>query len=179
MPLGRLPSNNTGRFWLAYNDSVNDHEMQVRYTGDATLADVMGFVADYLDAHDTILYLTTILGARYSGEGTEVSSPITWTGAATYGSASMPLNQAPRELCYLGRTTGGRRFRTFLYGGKFTTPDTYRFPSTSGSVVEAAIDVLQAAQAAEVFVAIDKLAPSMYTYADVQYNSYWETQRRG
>jgi len=179
MPLGPLPANNTGRLWVAYNDSINNHELMVRYNTTTTLSAVMDFIDQYLTAQDTILYLTTILGARYSGPGSDISSPIVWTGAATYGDGTMPLNQAPRELCYLGRTSGGRRFRTFLYGGKFTTPDDFRFPSVAESVVEAALGVIFDAGADGSFVAIDNLRPTLYTYADVQYNSYWESAARG
>lgn len=173
-----LPTENTGRFWLAYNDSINNHEMMVRFTSAASLAVVMDYVDQYLAAQDTILYDWQVLSARYAGVGSLISTPIAWTGLAAYGAGTMPANQAPRELCYLGRTTGGRRFRTFLYGGNFTTPDDFRFPSVAASVVEAVLVVLNAASAAGVFVAIDNLRPTLYTYADVQYNSYWESQAR-
>jgi hypothetical protein len=176
-----LNPNNTGRFWLAYNDNVNDHEMMVRFNTGAAISTVMGYVNDFLQTlHDNeVIYLLTVLGARYSGAGSDISSPIVWTGAATYGAALMPLIIAPRETALLGRTSGGRRFRTFFYGLNITMPDTYRVPSAGGNWVEDALAVISAANEDGVYRAIDGLAPTLYTYADLQFNSYWETQRRG
>jgi hypothetical protein len=174
-----LNPNNTGRFWLAYTDGVNPHEMMVRYGVGADLATIKESVHNFLTTQEGKLYLITILGARFSGPGSNVSSPTIWTGSADYGTGEMPAERAPFEGCFLGRTSGGRRMRLFLYGLTWAVPGTFRIASAGGNEVETGLDAIMTGQDDGVFWAIDNLRPTMYTYMDVQYNSYWEEQARG
>lgn len=176
--MAALDPANTGRFWLDYTDGHNEHTLMVRYGESATLADVMFSIDLFLTDLSTHLYVLTITGARYSGEGSHVSSPVVWTGAAAYGSGAMPLAFRPKQWCWLGRTTGGRRARWFLFGVSTNVPDNYRELSGSGNAAQDGTTGILAGQALGVFIAIDKLTPQLANYADVNFNNYWERRSR-
>lgn len=176
-----LPQNNTNRLWVDYNDGRNDHVLLCRYvisTGFGT-PEAMGAVDAFLTAINDSLYLITILGARVAAQGSNISAPVAWTGGATYGGGAMPAVFAPRQVMWLGRTGGGRRFRLSIWGVNTTTPDNFRIADDGSNFVADGIDVLETQQPLGAFRAIDGNVPLLYPYADIQFNSYWETQARG
>jgi hypothetical protein len=150
----------------------------VRFDGGPTIEEVMAEVHNFWTALDPDLYLITIQGCRYAGEGSDISSPILWTGDATYGTGTMPAVRAPLQVCWLGRDSQGRRYRNFVFGLEFTVPDNYRSPAITGNIAANGLESLISSQALGVFLTIAGLAPTMYTYVDVNYNSYWERKVR-
>lgn len=174
-----LPDNNTDCLWLDYTDGQNDHSFQVRFAGGVgKLADVMDYVDQFFTALDGILYLLTVGGCRYRLEGTTVSLPLVWSGAATYGTFAMPATLAPRQVCFLGRDTAGRRVRWFVFGWDAAPPTAFRIGTGTGSPFEAAAGVLGAGQLDDTFLSISGLDPILYGYVDVNYNSYYEEKAR-
>jgi hypothetical protein len=176
-----LPADNTARFWYDYHDGQNPHTILCRFTTSLgfDITDVMAAVDDLLNALDEDLYLINTLGARFADAGSNISVPVIWTGAASYGAGSMPAVFAPRQTMFLGRDSLGRRFRVSIWGIDQTTPDNFRFASVSGNFVDRAVTSLVASQAGGAFRTISGNQPSMYNYADVQFNSHWETAARG
>jgi hypothetical protein len=176
-----LPPHNTARFWYDYNDGINDHSLLCRYvaTVDFGISDVMAAVDDFLNAVSDDLYLISTQGARFADAGSDISVPVTWEGAATYGAGTMPAVFAPRQTMWLGRDSLGRRFRVSLWGIDQTTPDNFRFASVGGNFVALAVASLATSGAAGAFRTISGNQPSLYNYADVQFNSHWETAARG
>lgn len=174
-----LPDNNTDCFWLDYTDGQNSHSLQVRYNSAvATVANVMSLVHNFLVQLSSELYTLTVQGARVRAKNSNVSSPVVWSGDVTYGSFAMPANLAPREICFLGRSGDGRRVRWFLFGWNGPTPSPFRVGITPETAFDGALQVLITAQEFETFLTISGQSPTLYTYVDVNYNSYYEEKTR-
>lgn len=173
-----LPPESTARFWLDYNDAVNDHTLLMRYPDGAGLSGIQGVMADFLTAIEPTLHAITVIGARWAALGSTVSIPTTWLGSPVYGVGVHPVVSGPLELCYVGRTTGGRMAKWFVYGTKLGVPDSYRFFPGDNADLDAGDLVLRSAGLAGSLLAIDGLGPSVYPYINIQFNSYWETQSR-
>jgi len=173
-----LPPDSTKRLYLDYTDSQNEHTLMVRVSQSSDAAAAMVVLHDFLTALDPDLFTFTILGARFSDVGDNISLPISWTGDAAYGADTMNLNRRPLEIRFLGRSTGGRRVSYSIYGSKYTLPDNFRFPNDFDADLSAAMLVLQEAWDSQVLVAIDGLEVIPYDYVSVNYNSYWEQASR-
>lgn len=173
-----LPENNTARLWVDYTDGINQHSIMFRTTESAGLTALMTIADDFLDALSPTLYLLTILAARVSAPASSISTPVGWTGAGTYGSGAMPAVRTPLQMCFLGRSTLGRRVRWFVFGTKVDPTATYRLNTADNADVQAARTVLVNGVNAGTLVAIDGDAPVIYAYVDQNYNSYWEAEAR-
>lgn len=171
-----LAVDNTQRFFLDYSTTNLSHTMMVRTTTPTSGGAFSSFMNAFLTALAPELSLITIDGARVAQINTNVSIPIVWSGAATYGTGSEPLNFRPRQLAFLGRTANGRRARLFVYGGDFTSPNDFRITRAANANIDAAYDVLELNP--QFFAAIDGLATVKYGYVDVNFNSYWEREVR-
>jgi len=174
-----LPTNSTSRFFVKYNNGVDDHEVMFRYPEESNLSALKLVVADWFEALDPILYAITIIGARHSFKDSTVSSPVVTGLAAGYGTGAMPEVSAPRELRFEGRSFDGRRVSWSIYAQNIGTPDTYRFNADDNANIDAAIAVLGAAAAVPSICSVSGETPIIYPYANVNFNSYWERQRRG
>lgn len=175
-----LPQNNTARTWTEYTDGVNEHTLMVRF--DATelaVADALGYVADFFDAIASDLFEITVLGARWMEQGGDVSIPVTWPGDSVYGSSTMPLVAAPKELRWVGRDSSGRKATFSIYGCDLAVPDTYRIISVGDNLPNRGVLAINAGSAAGAFLTIGGNRPTMKNYVNVNHNSYWETQARG
>lgn len=173
-----LPENNTPRLFIDYTDGINPHTLLVRYSASYGLAATMGDVDAFLSALQGSLYQLTVTGARASASGSNISTPVTWTGSSTYGSGTMTGVFAPRQICFLGRDSTGRKVRWFLFGFKGNTPDTYRINVGDNGDVDAAITALSNAGAAGSFLTIALHSPALYGYADINFNNYYEAKTR-
>lgn len=176
--MAALPPQSTARAWLDYSDGVNEHSLMVRITNSVTLVTIKSQLDNFLTQLDTVLYLITILGMRVAVDGSNVTNPTPWTGAATYGTGAMPVSNAPRELRFIGRSVDGRRTSVSVYGFDGATPDTYRITSASNPVIEAAILALSNASALGVGITISEGVPVWKAYASFNFNSYWEKEAR-
>jgi len=173
-----LAPNNTARLWVDYNDGTNDHTILFRHLDSVTPETVMDVAAAFFGAIEAQMYHFTIIGARIAASGVDVSIPTTWGGAAEYGVGVQPAVSSPLELNWLGRTSGGRMAKWYMYGYKFAVPEPYRFFPGDNTDLDGGMTILRTAAFAGSLVAIDGLAPSVYPYINIQWNSYWETQRR-
>lgn len=174
-----LPPNNTACMWVDYTNGVDEHSLMVRYAGDANFADAATAVAGLFTVLTSELYLITITGARYRSAGSTITLPNTWPGATSYGSMDMPDVLGPRELRFQGRDTTGRDVSWSIYGWKGDTPANYRILLTESAVIEAAIAHIDDVSDGGSFCTIAGDVPTVYPYANVNYNSYWEKERRG
>lgn len=174
-----LPDNNTACLWVDYNNGWDDHSLQVRYAGAANFADAVAAAVGLFSELEPVMYLTTILGVRYRSAGSTIALPNTWPGAATYGAFLMPREMAPRAITFLGRSTDGRRVSWSLYVYNGNTPGTYRIAAGAVGEIDAAIAHIDTVSNAGPFCTVSGDAPTMYPYASVNYNSYWEAEQRG
>lgn len=174
-----LADTNTARVWVDYNDGQFSHTLKIRYNeAVATPADAITAAADLFLAIASDWYEISIEGARQASQDDVFSFPIAWTGSSSYGGGAMPRVFSPRQFCLLGRDSQGRRARWFLFGFEGTSPDNYRLARSAGNIVDDALAVIEAAQALGIFVSITNIAPTMYQYADFNFNNYYERQAR-
>lgn len=183
-----LPDNNTARFWTDYTVRGNQHAMLCRVRTPEADADyaanVVGNLLSFLAPYLASSFL--VIGARFAAAGSTISLPVDITGtplAGLVGENADDLFDAyrPRETVYVGRSpTSGRRVRFSLYGGMYNTPGNFRFgPGENPFTDSAVFAALNAASGVGAFVAIDESPAVWYTYANVNFNSYWETEVRG
>lgn len=175
-----LPENNTDRVWVSYDDGINQHDLLVRHTGGPTnVGNVLSSISEFFTQLGPQLYAITIVAARYSVEGSPISLPVAWEGPGGFGSGAMPASVAPRQLCYLARSNNGRFAKWFIWGCKLETPGGYRFSLGDNTDLADAWNVISAAQAADnIWCAIDGTNPTLYSYIDVNFNSYYEAKAR-
>jgi len=173
-----LPESNTARWFLDYSDGINEHSMMFRTVSPASMATLKSEVDTFLDTMAPQMFVITIIGMRVALVGSNVSNSTPWTGNATYGTGVMPATLAPREVRFVGRSADGRRNSISVYGTKFVTPDTFRIPSSADTVIEAALLRLANAAALGIGATISGQAPIWKAYANVNFNSYWESEAR-
>lgn len=179
-----LPQNNTDRVIVDYTTGAKAHKLSARFSGSATISQALTALAAFLDTLQPILVGNwAILGVRFQQQGGDISVPVSPGPLAGFsgGNAAPSLNlrEEPRALTFVGRSgTSGRKVSLAVYGANFTTPSNYRYTSDEATDIEAAVEVLNDAQANNVFCVIDGSDALWYPYADVNYNSYWETQAR-
>lgn len=171
-----LNPNNTRRYFLNYSTSKAAHTMMLRTTLSVTAANASLVFSDILAAWASQLSLININSMEMAEKGTNVRNPVTWGGSATYGAAAEVGNLAPRSICFLGRSTDGRRARLFLYGYKGATPEDWRLTNADNAAVGTVYATLNTNPG--VFLSISELATVKYNYADVNFNSYWERELR-
>jgi hypothetical protein len=176
--MAALPASNTARAWLDYSDGVNEHSMMFRFGPSVTQLTINSRIDTFLDSLDTVLYLITVIGLRLAVAGSNVTNPASWTGNATYGTGTMPVSNAPRELRFIGRSTDGRQNSVSVYGFDGATPDTYRITSAANPVIEAAILSLANSAAVGVGLTVSGQPPIWKAYASFNFNSYWEKEAR-
>lgn len=170
--------NNTVRFYLDYSDGINGHTLIARLIAPATAASAASRVNDFLTDLAPALNQISIVGARLSAAGSNVSNPVAWTYASTYGTGTLTGDNAPRELRFQGRSTDGRRCSVSVYGTKIATPVDYRVQAGENAAIDAAITRLTTASAFGVFATISGLVPIWKTYCSFNFNSYWEQEAR-
>lgn len=174
-----LPPNNTARTWTDYSDGINEHSLMVRFDATAlSVADALGFVANFLLDISDSLYQLTIIGARWAEQGSNIAIPVTWPGDSTYGTNPLPPKDAPRELRWEGRDQGGRKVSYAVYGTNITTPDIFRVISSGANLPNLGVLAINAGSAEGCFQTIGGNRPTMKNYVNVNFNSYWEAQMR-
>jgi hypothetical protein len=171
-----LNPNNTRRYFLNYSTSAAAHTMMLRTTTAVNAFSASFIFNDIFTAWASDLSLVTVNSMEMAEKGTNVRNPVLYSGAATFGAAAEVGNLAPRQICFLGRSTDGRRARLFLFGYKGATPTDWRFTVADHAAVGTVYNLLNSNPG--VFLSISELATVKYNYADVNFNSYWERELR-
>lgn len=185
--MAALPDNTTGRVWVDYTAGGASHSLMVRYGPGSNL----GYCLDALDA---ILPTWTgalptswaVTGVRHSEAGQTFSLPVNISGYELNGLAGELANglgpEVAREVVMVGRSlTTGRRVRFSVYGFIFSTPANFRLGPGELPVnsVQSVAAYNAASLSGDAFVTIDGSRAQWAAYANVNYNSYWETELRG
>lgn len=167
-----LPPESTARYFFDYTSVFEDHTFVVRHNGIISPASAGASVATFLGALASIFFPITITTVRSAASGSTISFPVT-TGieGTSYGSGIATSNDAPRELNFIGRSSGGRRVRLGLFGYKDAISD-YRVTTGESTPVNNAVNHLNASVG--LFLAIDGVEPTWYPYANMLYNAYWQ-----
>lgn len=174
-----LPVNNTNRFLWTYFDGVNSHVQMWRYPEAVDVEAVKLVVEDFWTALIPVLNLITFQSCSLVAINTAVSLPTAWTGSATYGDGALSLQNSPRELRWEGYSVGGRKVSWAVYGADVSVPATYRFQADEVASLDDATAILRAAMAGGTICAIDGLPANVKSYINFNFNSFWETARRG
>jgi len=173
-----LPSNNTGVLFIDYETCGINHTLQARFDGVQSFNDSMALLDGFLTALDPAMYQINILGARVRDQGGNVTYPVTWTGAASYGNAPGPKQAGAWYFDFIGRSIGGRRCRIEVFGAPVVADETgedYRLPAAT-SYIGAALAALESDGGA--VCAIDGDAVNWHQYANTGVNAYWRNRIR-
>jgi hypothetical protein len=175
-----LPINNTSRMIYEYSWPNGDGNFQIRFNSAlVSTADVDNYTLGLLGALDPILSADwTIIGQRFQQQGNTFSLPVAPIGFTSTPTTVQPEAQRPLEVSFQGRSSGGRRASLSIFGARLTVPAIYRIPFGVVTDVDGVISYLQAGLIDGVHVAIDNLSVLWYSYANLNYNSYYERQAR-
>lgn len=174
-----LPSNNTAVLFVDYSSCGEDHTLQVRFSASSSAAAAMAYADDFLTAVAPFLFLTTIRGARTRAQGSNLSFPIAWTGAATYGSGAGEHFNAAWYIDFIGRSPLGRRVRMGMFGTNVVTDavnDDYRLLESENVNVANTLVALESSPSEG--VAIDGGNTVWNRYANIGVNAYWRNRIR-
>lgn len=186
MPLPALPQNNTTRYFVDYTTGRYEHTLVFRTDEGVGNAEANTAIYAVLEAIGPILPNNwQVVGCRLQLAGELFSLPVSlgdvdgFVGTSTSG--QIEAKEEPRQLNFVGRSrSSGRQVRLGFYGAAFTTPGNYRLATVGLSgVIGNTVDALNAASFGGVAVAIDGAYALWKSYANVNYNSYWETEARG
>lgn len=186
-----LPANNTAVLFVDYRTQIGgvEHTLQLRPAGSggAEFAAAQQVLLDVLTALGPNFFRQNwrILAARGRAAGSDVTAPIPLLpGLQAFTGSSNTAYGADREaleMRFVGRSLStGTRVAMSLYGIAGGIPVapfriTASTPTWGGPVV-AAVDALNAGSANT--LTIDGTAPLWYSYANLNYNSYWERRVR-
>lgn len=186
MALPPLPANNTARHFIDYTTGRKNHSLVVRSDDGVNTGEVLSRTFDFLTELAPLLpSLWVVTGVRRQAAGSEFSLPVDPGAltefAGTNGDNLMPIQDEPRQVTFTGRSlVTGRFTRVGVFGLIFSTPASYRLPTSGlGGIVSNALSALVSASFNGSFVAIDGANVQWNAYANVNYNSYWETEARG
>lgn len=174
-----LPSNNTGVLFLDYTTCTVEHTVQIRYASASSVGAAMTLLDDLLTSLVSGLTKLEVIGARHRAVGANVTFPIAWTGAASYGTVVGPRYKGAAYLDFVGRGITGRRLRIAIFGpGDFfdTANEDYRFTVADSAVVAAAVAVLEAGSAVPVDISGSEVTWNQYANTGV--NAYWRNKIR-
>ena len=188
-----LPQNNTDRLFLDYvtgnSPTSREHTFQVRFSGgQGQLATVQSRALGFLSAPTASFYRDgwRVIRARYQAGGTNFSVPVSLiSGLAAFVGNNTPT-YAERfeavEITFQGRSfSSGRRVDVSLYTALSDAQLNFRVPTGPTALpaqLGAMVAQLNGASADNAFLSIDGTFASFYSYANYNYNSYWERRSR-
>jgi len=167
-----LPPESTKRFYYSYANAVNPHVLVLRVPDAATTAEADALIDALLTDIGGSFPASTITAVEVSASGSNARFPIASDRLGdTFGSGSGSIEQDAIAIGFVGRSSGGRRARLFMFGwgGGFST--NFRVQSTESAGVAAAINDLNAAVGD--ILAIDGLDITWKSYANVKPNDHW------
>jgi hypothetical protein len=163
-----------------YSWPNGDGHFQIRFNNALVSSiEVDNYVLGLLAAIDPILSADwTIVGQRFQQQGNTFSLPVAPIGFTSGAGDVQPEAQRPLEVSFQGRSGGGRRVSFSVFGARLTVPAIYRIPFGVVADIDATISYLQANTSSGVHIAIDGLDVIWYSYANLNYNSYYERRAR-
>lgn len=171
-----LPANSTDRYYLDYTCGGIDHTMVVRAQSGVLPSGAAADIATFLGILSPALFLVTIRGLRYSAAGSNVSNPVPWTGAASYGAdAAEGLNRA-KFIGFVARDAAGHKTRVDMFCPKTGSDPNFRTTRAESALIGDVIDFLDGTTGT--FRSINNLHPTWKEYANFAFNAYWQRQLR-
>lgn len=174
-----LPVNSTATLFVDYQTCGEGHTLQIRFGVGGSAGDAMTVADALLTALSGELRLITIQGARVRDLGGSVTYPVTWTGAATYGSGAGLHFETAYYMDFVGRSLDGRKCRVSVFGHAAPadlTGDDFRMFASDSSAVANALTALEADPNTPVSISGDTV--NWHQYADIGTNAYWRNRIR-
>jgi hypothetical protein len=172
-----LSPDHTPRYFLDYTTCGFEHTLMCRTDSGVDPADVSAVIAAFLAAIGGSFRQLDIVDFRFADAGTNITVPVTWGGAASYGSGSGSPYESAHYMDFIGRGSTGRRVRVAVFGmiNSSAGGDYRLIPSESGVVAAAIAELTSDAQ---MFLDIDFTVPVWKNYANVGVNAYWRNKIR-
>lgn len=146
MPVVALPASNTARIYIDYSVGGEDHTLIARFMGiSSSPALVLSTLAEVFAFLSPALFLTTIIGARQSFSGSDVTNPIAWPGSPSYGAGTPPDGQQMKFVTMVGKSADGHRCRYAFFGVTTVIPPTWRVSLLTAPDLADAFDHIQSA----------------------------------
>lgn len=164
-----LAPNATPRFRCHYTSAGEGHTMQLR--SGASPSYIGGVFNDIFTAMDPAMAPATLDFVDWAPAGSDIFNPVvTGQEGNAYTGAVFTDEMKAWAYTFLGRSTGGRRVRLFLFSALFLGSD-YRIEASASAPIAAAIAALTAAGSN--VLCIDGLTPVWKSYVDIQVNDHW------
>jgi hypothetical protein len=172
-----LPADSTARVKIAYNTCQFDHEVMIRFKEPDTVDDVIADFNSFITAIESLLFLSTFIGAQVAVSGSNVFNDVPGSWPVTWGSDAGAKVSTAWYYDFIGRSLDGRRVRMALFGAKqISTTDDYRAFSAEVPAIEDGVAILNAAEGT--FLSINGFQPVWKPYANSGVNAYWRNKIR-
>jgi len=172
-----LPADNTERWFLDYSVGGKQHTMQCRTLPATSHTVVSAGFDELLAGLSGSLALITIDGLRFALQGSDVSNPADFGGAATYGSVTEVPFLVPQFVAFQGRDALGHKNRLTIFGWKGFEPSDYRINAGEDAAIDLAITNLNLETT--IFLSIGGGTTHWKPYANFGFNAHWQRKLRG
>jgi len=177
MALPPLPASNTPRYKLKYSVGGFAHTMTMRVSSGILASSASSAYASLLAAMAPTCWNITVQGLEFAELGSDVFNPRSYDGAPSFGLGTGGAEQSIRAASLVGRTTGGRKVRVFVYGYKLEEGGNARTTTTENGDIASVVTLMNTFT--EHFLAIDGLIPTWRNYVNLDHNDHWVAQIRG
>ncbi len=169
-----LSPDNTARFKVFYTNLSHQHTLQIRSAGSPSAIGTL--VDDIFTAVTGAIAASVIDGVDWAPSGSDIFNPVT-TGIEgnTYGISGHPASDVATFWSWVGRTSGARRVRVYLFGVGGMGGD-YRYGASESATLDDVHDILVAA--GSLVLGIDGLTPVWKNYANAGVNARWQRALR-
>lgn len=172
-----LSPDSTKRWFLDYTTCSTDHTLEMRSVDSVTDIEASAAFDVFLTAIESQIYEMTVTGMRFADVGSNITLPATFSGALTYGSDDGPKDHGAVYVNFIGRSTGGRRVRAGVFGGRnFSLAGDYRVSDADSTVVGDGVSALTGNP--DVWEAIDGRTVIWHRYFNIGTNAYWRNKIR-
>ena len=174
--MAELPINNTGRYFIDYQNAVASHTMIIRCSDTLSFGQIDAAVQPWLSAVGTFVGASTITSCRYSNKGETFSNPqASSLVGVTFGSGTVTVEQNATAMTFVGRDQLGHRARISVFGFKQGFSN-YRLTTAESAAIGTAVAALN--NPTGVFLAISDTEAVWYQFADIKPNDYWVRRAR-
>lgn len=177
LTMAPLPGNLTDRLFVDYIVAQHQHTQVVRYSSPNTYQDAYDAFLSIAVALDDQLYASTLVGARVAVVGSNISLPVSVTGATTWGTGAAGDKATAQFYDFIGRGGDGRRVRATFFGA--VTVDFEGLFRLQADDAVAFADALTAVDEAEgAYLTVSGGEAVWKAYINCGVNAYWRNQIR-
>lgn len=174
--MAALPVNNTGRYFIDYQNAVASHTMVVRCSDALSFGQIDAAVTPFLNAISQYVGVSTITSCRYSNKGEAFSNPVASSlVGVSFGSNAVTVEQNAVAMTFVGRDQQGHRARISVFGFRNAFSN-FRLTVAESAGVGTAVAALN--NPTGVFLAISDTEAVWYQFADIKPNDYWVRRAR-